>query len=126
MEQHAISAPEYFITKTEALRRHWRRDARNRQSAGLCRKSNAGAWAQSQDIQLIYRALPSQQYGHSTNRGVSNKQETSHVQEFRDRAQRRGRPRDGARLRELRPAEPAGMVARLRNVKVGQALRRRR
>src|SRR5262245_58204850 len=79
----------------------------------------------SQDIQLIYRGLPPQHYGHNTNRGVSNKQETSDAQEFRDRTRRRGRPRDGARLRELCAAEPAGMVARLRD-KVWQALRRRR
>src|SRR6266568_916457 len=55
----------------------------------------------------------------------ATKQETSHVQEYGDRARRRGRPRDGARLRELCAADPAGMVARLPKFKVGQALRRR-
>src|SRR5258706_13870574 len=56
----------------------------------------------------------------------ATKQETSHVQEYGNRARRRGRPRDGARLRELCAADPAGMVARLPKFKVGQALRGRR
>src|SRR5712691_1085027 len=56
----------------------------------------------------------------------ATKQETSHVQEYGNRTRARGRPRDGARLRELCAADPAGMVARLPKLKVGQALRWRR
>src|SRR5256885_824555 len=127
MQQHAISTPEYFITRTEALRRHRRRDARTPQSAGLSSPSNGAAQAQIPGhpadlprprISTVWPQAP------IVVRAI--KQETSHVQEYGDRARRRGRPRDGARLRELRPADPAGMVARLPKFKVGQALRWRR
>src|SRR6266513_959150 len=46
MQQHAISAPEYFITRTEAFPRHRRSEARNPQSAGLFCSSNGAAQAQ--------------------------------------------------------------------------------
>src|SRR5262249_49921878 len=55
----------------------------------------------------------------------ANNQETFNVQEYDHRARRRGRPRDGAWLRQLRATELAGMVARL-SAEVWQALRRRR
>src|SRR5712671_6199078 len=104
-----------------------RSDARNSQSAGVSCPSNGAAQAQipghpadlpGPRITTVWPQAPIAVR--------ATKQETSHVQEYSDRARRCGRPRDGARLRELRAADPAGMAARIRKFKVGQALRWRR
>src|SRR5712675_1929587 len=64
MQQHAINALEYFITRTEALPLHCAAMQETRNRRAFLAPRTAPLRRKSQDIQLIYRALASQQYGH--------------------------------------------------------------